>query len=124
MFSQCNKGYRQVLFSEACCGSRSGLRIKYRWEAIDSENEILKQAKDKKTKPQIRVLKTEIPENSSWARSGYLLYKTRDKWTENQSIRAEILFNEYPDLEKAYNLSYQLRKIYNQNKIFLNLLPC
>ncbi|SFZ94836.1 transposase, partial [Chryseobacterium limigenitum] len=29
--------------------------------------------------------------------------------------RAEILFSQYPDLEKAYNLSDGLRKIYNQN---------
>ena len=27
---------------------------------------------------------------------------------------AKILFDEYPDLEKAYNLSDKLRKIYNQ----------
>lgn len=91
------------------------LRIKHRWEAIDSENEILKQAKDKKTKPKIKVFESGDTRKQLLARSRYLLYKTRDKWTENQSIRAKILFNEYPDLEKAYNLSDQLRKIYNQN---------
>ena len=31
------------------------IRIKHRWEAIDSENEILKQAKEKKVKPEIQV---------------------------------------------------------------------
>lgn len=91
------------------------LRIKHRWEAIDSENEILKQAKDKKTKPKIKVFENGDTRKQLLARSRYLLYKTRDKWTENQSARAGILFNEYPDLEKAYNLSDQLRKIYNQN---------
>lgn len=91
------------------------LRIKYRWEAIDSENEILKQAKDKKTKPQIKVFENGDTRKQLLARSRYLLYKTRDKWTEDQSVRAKILFNEYPDLKKAYNLSDQLRKIYNQN---------
>ena len=38
----------------------------------------------------------------------------QEKWTENQNIRAKFLFDEYPDLEKAYNLSDKLRKIYNQ----------
>lgn len=33
------------------------LRIKHRWEAIDLENEILKQTKYQKTKPEIRVFK-------------------------------------------------------------------
>lgn len=32
-----------------------------------------------------------------------------------QSHRAEILFYQYPDLEKAYRFSDELRKIYNQN---------
>ncbi len=30
-------------------------------------------------------------------------------------MSAKILFSQYPDLEKAYNLSDGLRKIYNQN---------
>ncbi|WP_165763024.1 transposase, partial [Chryseobacterium mucoviscidosis] len=49
------------------------------------------------------------------ARSRYLLYKSREKWTENQSKRVKILFREYPDLEKIYHLSDSLRKMYNQN---------
>lgn len=51
------------------------------------------------------------------ARSRYLLYKSREKWTESQGERAEILFNEYPDLEKVYILSDKLREIYNQNTL-------
>lgn len=91
------------------------LRIKHRWGAIDFENEILKQAKDKKAKPEIEVFENGDTRKQLLARSRYLLYKTREKWIKSQSIRAEILFKEYPDLEKAYNLSNGLRKIYNQN---------
>lgn len=91
------------------------LRIKHRWEAIDSENEILKQAKEKKVNPEIQVFENGDTRKQLLARSRYLLYKSREKWTENQSIRAEIAFLEYPDLEVAYNLSDKLRKIYNQN---------
>ncbi|SIQ15466.1 transposase [Maribacter ulvicola] len=38
------------------------------------------------------------------ARSRYLLFKSSNKWTENQAKRAEILFKRYPDLKKAYGL--------------------
>ena len=49
------------------------------------------------------------------ARSRYLLYKSREKWTLSQKQRASILFTQYPDLEQAYELTDGLRKIYNQN---------
>ena len=91
------------------------IRIKHRWEAIDSENEILKQAKEKKVKPEIQVFGNGDTRKQLLARSRYLLYKSREKWTESQNIRAGIVFQEYPDLEVAYNLSDKLRKIYNQN---------
>ncbi|MCQ4140802.1 transposase [Chryseobacterium sp. EO14] len=91
------------------------LRIQYRWEAIDLENEIIKQSKDKKVKPEIQIFENGDTRKQLLARSRYLLYKTREKWTESQCFRAEIVFREYPDLEKAYNLSDKLRKIYNQN---------
>ena len=50
------------------------------------------------------------------ARSRYLLYKPNSKWTENQSRRAKILFEMYPDIEKAYKLCQNLSWIYNQTK--------
>lgn len=91
------------------------LRIKHRWEAIDLENEILKQAKDKKTKPEIEVFENKDTRKQLLVRSRYFLYKSCEKWTQNQRLRAGILFREYPDLEVAYNLADGLRKIYNQN---------
>ena len=42
-----------------------------------------------------------------------LLYKNREKWTIKQQIRAQLLFKEYPEIEKAYNLSQSLRQIYH-----------
>ena len=91
------------------------LRIQYRWEAIDLENEIIKQSRDKKVKPDIHIFENGDTRKQLLARSRYLLYKSREKWTENQSKRVKILFREYPDLEKIYHLSDSLRKIYNQN---------
>ena len=48
------------------------------------------------------------------ARSRYALYKSRDKWTESQALRAKLLFERYANIKTAYNLSDGLRKIYNQ----------
>src|SRR5690606_7038791 len=49
------------------------------------------------------------------ARSRYLLYKSREKWTDSQKERAQLLFELYPDIKTAYTLSQQLRAIYNNN---------
>ena len=43
-----------------------------------------------------------------------MLYKSQEKWTKSQQERAEILFQNYPDIEKAYRLTNGLRQIYNQ----------
>lgn len=90
------------------------IRIKYRWEAIEMENKALEEASEE------QILKTEVFENGDsrkqlLARSRYLLYKSREKWTLSQKQRAAILFAQYPDLEKAYGLTDVLRKIYNQH---------
>jgi len=93
------------------------LRIQYRWEAIDKENESLKNAKESHVKTNIEIFENGDTRKQLLARSRHLLYKSREKWTISQKQRACILFSEYPDLEKAYNLSVKLRKIYNQNTI-------
>lgn len=90
------------------------LRIKYRWEAIDQENE---QIKHSKTTGQEYVAETFANGDSAkqlLARSRYLLYKSPDKWTISQRERASILFKEYPEIKKAYKLVNNLRKIFNQ----------
>ena len=42
-------------------------------------------------------------------RSRYLLMVSPEKWTARQRERAEILFELYPDIEKAYSLTHSLR---------------
>lgn len=90
------------------------IRIRYRWEAIEQENILLAEAKEKKLKPEIEIFENGDTRKQLLARSRYLLYKTREKWTASQKQRAKILFSEYTDMEKAYNLADGLRKIYNQ----------
>ena len=42
-----------------------------------------------------------------------MLYKAPNNWTKNQYLRAKILFEQYPDIKKAYNLVQGLRNIFN-----------
>jgi transposase len=46
-------------------------------------------------------------------RCSYLLMKSADKWSDGQKERAKILFDLYPDIQKAYSLSHSLRVIFN-----------
>ena len=91
------------------------IRIKYRWEAMDRENQLIIQAKSH-NKVYIPDL---LPNGDSvkqlLARSRYLLYKSREKWTDTQKERAQMIFELYPDIKTAYNLNQQLRGIYNNH---------
>lgn len=48
-------------------------------------------------------------------RSRFLLFKSPDKWTNSQRIRAEILFKQFDDIKQLYYLTLQLGQIYSQN---------
>ncbi|WP_397321451.1 transposase [Pedobacter foliorum] len=87
-------------------------RIKYRWEALDAENEAIKQAKRAKTIFRGEVLSNGDTLKQLLARSRYLLFKHHSKWTQVQKNRAELLFERYPELKKAYKLSLRLGEIF------------
>ncbi|MEW4925795.1 transposase, partial [Algibacter sp. 2305UL17-15] len=92
------------------------IRIKHRWEAIDIENNSIEDARSKNIKYIPEVLSNGDTLKQLLARSRYLLYKPSNKWTENQSKRAEILFKHYPDIEKAYKLCQNLSWIFNNTE--------
>lgn len=92
------------------------IRIKHRWQTIDQENAAMAQAKKQKESYTPVVLENEDTPRQLLARSRYLLYKSPEKWTSNQSSRAKILFDLYPDIKKAYDLNQQLRQVYNTQK--------
>ena len=92
------------------------IRIKHRWEAIDIENDAIENARNKAFKYVPELLSNGDTLKQLLARSRYLLYKPSSKWTENQSKRADILFNKYPDIEKAYKLCQNLSWIFNNTK--------
>lgn len=91
------------------------IRIKHRWEAMDIENQAIIKAKLENKTHILTLLSNGDSLKQLLARSRYLLYKSREKWTMKQHERAEILFDLYPDIKIAYNLSQQLRSIYNMN---------
>ena len=88
------------------------IRIKYRWQAIDLENEAIEKAKSAKTKFECKILSNGDTIKQLLARSRYILYKNKSKWSENQSERARFLFELYPDIEKAYQLCQDLRNVF------------
>ena len=88
------------------------IRIKYRWQAIDMENEAIEKAKTTKTKYEPKTLSNGDTIKQLLARSRYVLYKNKSKWSENQAQRAKLLFELYPNIEKAYQLSQDLRNVF------------
>jgi transposase len=91
------------------------IRIKYRWEAMDMENQLILKAKSENKKTNLELLTNGDSVKQLLARSRYLLYKSKEKWTDTQKERAQLLFELYPEIKTAYNLSQQLRSIYNCN---------
>ena len=88
------------------------IRIKYRWQAIDRENQAIEKAKKNKKRYEPAVLVNGDTVKQLLARSRYFLYKNKSKWTAHQLQRASLLFELYPDIKEAYNLSQGLRNIF------------
>ncbi|WP_417943131.1 ISL3 family transposase [Flavobacterium sp. RS13.1] len=88
------------------------IRIKYRWQAIDQENDAIEKAKKSKVNFESKTLSNGDTLKQLLARSRYFLYKSKSKWTQNQIERATLLFELYPDIQKGYNLTEELRGIF------------
>jgi len=87
-------------------------RIYYRWQALEQENQAIEQAR----KQQVVYIPQVLPNGDSpkqlLARSRYLLFKQPHLWTREQRQRAELLFQHYPVIHKAYQLSLRLGEVY------------
>ena len=97
------------------CDAVQDMRIKHRWDAIQEDNDDMENAKLEGCEYIPFRYENGDTRKELLARSRYLLFKSGDKWTSSQRQRAEILFREYPDLEKAYGLSHSLRMIFSKN---------
>jgi len=88
------------------------IRIQYRWIEIDKENQAISNAKKSGNKYVHKIFANGDSPKQLLARSRYILFKKSSKWTHNQKQRAKILFREYPDLKRAYNIVMEFRNIY------------
>ena len=112
----------QQLMSEAV----DQLRIRHRWEVLDEENKAIKAyrekrklCRDKQEREALGQWKPDIMANGEtmpqiMARSRHIILKHKSKWNQQQSIRAKILFEKFPDLEKAYSLYLKMVDIFNK----------
>ena len=87
-------------------------RIKLRWEAIEKENQAIKTAKKQGVKYVPEVLENDDTVKQLLARCRYIIAKKPNEWTQNQKIRAELLFKIYPHLHQAYKHTLEFRSIY------------
>ena len=116
-FSKAIRVIDRFHIQKLACDAVQEMRIRHRWEAIQEANDAMEEAKQageiyKPTRYGNGDTKKEL-----LARSRYLLFKSGEKWTPRQRERAEILFNEFPDMKKAYGLSHSLRMIFSKNSI-------
>jgi transposase len=88
------------------------IRIKYRWEALEQENEQIAAAKKNKGPYEPEILPNGDSLKQLLARSRHLLFKHHSKWAPSQKQRADILFERYPLIHKAYKLSISLGSIF------------
>ena len=91
------------------------IRIKHQWDAINADTEAREAAKLEGRKYEPERLENGDTLKELLARGRYALFKSPDKWTASQRQRADMLFRLYPDLNEAYQLSQNLRAIFNRH---------
>ena len=102
------------------------MRIAFRWVVLAEENKAIKEHRAKrkaaKTKTEKDLIGEWVPQKMPngetkpqiMARSRHIILMHKSKWNDQQRERAAILFQMFPDLEKAYNLYLQLVDIFNK----------
>lgn len=102
------------------------LRVRHRWEVLEAENRAIKEHRERRKAARTREEREEVglwePERMAngetlpqvMARSRHAILMHESKWSERQRLRAEILFERFPDLATAYSLSIKLVDIFNR----------
>ena len=105
------------------------MRIAFRWEVLEEENKAIKEHRAKRKAAHTWLEKDLIGEwepvrmqngetkPQIMARSRHVILMHKSKWNAQQQARAGILFQMFPDLQKAYNLYLDLVDIFNKNSI-------
>jgi len=102
----------QQLVSEAAQDSRMIMRR----ETLKEENEAIKLCRAEKRRYEPIEFENGDTKKQLLARSNHLLFKPRGKWTVSQKQRGEILFREFPEIEKAYELAMMFRNCYETSR--------
>ena len=102
------------------------MRIAFRWVVLEEENNAIKEHRARRKAVHTRAEKDLIGEwkpvrmangetkPQVMARSRHILLMHKSKWNDQQKARAAVLFQMFPDLEKAYNLYLSLVDIFNR----------
>lgn len=93
------------------------LRVSLRWMARDLENEEMRRCREQGIKYVPFRYANGDTRKQLLARAKYILTKHESKWTKAQRWRADIIFEFYPELKKAYELAMQLTDIFNNKCI-------
>jgi transposase len=105
------------------------MRIAFRWEVLEEENRAIREHRARRKAAHTRLEKDLIGEwepvrmqngetkPQIMARSRHVILMHKSKWNDQQKERAAVLFEMFPDLEKAYNLYLKLVDIFNQDCI-------
>jgi len=90
------------------------LRIRFRWDTIEQEKKERSLAKQENQVFKPNILENGDTEKQLLARSRYLLFRSPSNWTPNQEHRAQVLFDRYPLLKLANELSQKLVAVFNR----------
>lgn len=119
------------LLMDACQSIRKKQKSKILTDKRKAHNEFKDQEKHRKIKCKelndkfVRrkfnyneeILSNSETVSEALSRGRYMLYKYPDQWSNKQELRAFALFEKFPDIEKAYNLSIQFRDWYSKKNI-------
>lgn len=92
------------------------IRVELRRKAIDEENELMATANQTKRSYRPKTYRNGDTKKQLLARGRHLLFKPPNRWTVSQKDRADILFEHYPELKKAYHLAMMFRGIFETAK--------
>lgn len=91
------------------------IRLMARRQAMKEDSMAILLAKKEKRNYQETIYENGDTKKQLLARSHYLLFKSSADWTDRQQLRANILFNHFPEVKHAYNLSMMFRNWYETN---------
>ena len=117
VFPKASRVIDRFHIQKLACDAVQELRIKHRWNAIQQANDEMEDAKLKGDDYVPFRYPNGDTRRELLIRSRYLLFKSADNWTDRQKQRVAILFEEYPDIKKAYGLCHSLRMIFSKNTI-------